>query len=368
MSYVFKPAVREACPLLIGLVGPSGSGKTLSALRLAAGMQKVRGGNIVVIDTEARRALHYADDYRFIHCEFNEPFGSKDYAEVIKAAAKESREGVVIVDSMSHEHEGMGGYLMFHDAECQRLGHGDEKKAEAAQWRAWAKPAAARQLLINTILQIPSAFIFCFRAKEKSAMVKNQNGKYDIVTLGWQAIAGDAFVYEQTVRCLLPAGSEGVADWTAEGREHGVPKCPEALKPIMLNSRQLDERHGEELALWAAGKSKTELRGAPREPEKKSPKRPSETGEKNEPETPSRLTPVSLAPALPTINEIRVSMTEWRDRAKELGKIEQFDKIIRKELADRRVKKLDELAKPAQEAVLGKMRMLVESWIPSKKV
>lgn len=79
--------------------------------------------------------------------------------------------------------------------------------------------------------------------------------------------------------------------------------------------------------------------------------------------------PASPAPAPEgEINETRVSMTEWRDRAKELGKVEKFDAACKKELADRRVKKIDELAKQQQEAVLGKMRMLVESWIPSKKV
>lgn len=92
-----------------------------------------------------------------------------------------------------------------------------------------------------------------------------------------------------------------------------------------------------------------------------------ETGEKNEPETPGQQAPASPAPA-DEINETRVSMTEWRDRARELGKVEKFDAACKKELADRRVKKLDELSKLQQEAVLGKMRMLVESWIPSKKM
>ena len=56
-----KPAVRERVPLLLGLVGPSGGGKTYSALRLARGFQKVTGGDIHFIDTEARRVFHYAD-------------------------------------------------------------------------------------------------------------------------------------------------------------------------------------------------------------------------------------------------------------------------------------------------------------------
>ena len=115
------------------------------------------------------------------------------------------------------------------------------------------------------------------------------------------------------------------------------------------------------------------LNGAPAIPPKTRrvddmPERPREAGEEKPAHQAedSHDTPASPAPS--PINETHVAMREWRDRAKELGKVEKFDAACKKELADRRVKRLDELAKPAQEAVLGKMRMLVESWIPSKKV
>ena len=62
-TFEAKPAVRQKVPLLCGLVGPSGGGKTFSALRLATGMQQVSGGDIYIVDTEARRALHYADRF-----------------------------------------------------------------------------------------------------------------------------------------------------------------------------------------------------------------------------------------------------------------------------------------------------------------
>ena len=84
MARVFedRPATRERTPLLVGLVGPSGSGKTYSALRLATGFQRVTGGDIYFIDTEARRALHYADSFNFRHLPFGAPFGSLDYLGV----------------------------------------------------------------------------------------------------------------------------------------------------------------------------------------------------------------------------------------------------------------------------------------------
>src|SRR5215471_21060867 len=105
--FVAKPAVRESVPLLIGLMGPSGSGKTFSALRLATGIQKVTGGDIYGIDTEARRMLHYADRFKFKHIQFDAPFGSLDYLACIQQCVRDGAK-VIIVDSMSHEHESVG--------------------------------------------------------------------------------------------------------------------------------------------------------------------------------------------------------------------------------------------------------------------
>ena len=73
MTFEFKPATRERTPCMVGIVGPSGTGKTFSALRLATGMQKVSGGDVAVVDTEGRRALHYADKFKFLHLDFGPP-------------------------------------------------------------------------------------------------------------------------------------------------------------------------------------------------------------------------------------------------------------------------------------------------------
>lgn len=250
MSFVFKPAIRSATPLLIGIVGPSGSGKTKSALRLATGIVSTRGGQIAALDTEANRMLHYADEHQFIHCPFTQPFGSDRYAEALLAAAEAANGGCVIVDSMSHEHEGPGGYLEYHDEEVKRLiEHGGFRNEYAASIPAWNKPVARRRRLINTLLQINCAFVFCFRAKEK---LKIEKGK-DPVQLGWQAIAGDEFVFEMTVRCLLTPGAEGRPDWSPEAFKHGVPKRAASHVEMFEEGRPLDEATGAKLAEWAAG-------------------------------------------------------------------------------------------------------------------
>ena len=250
MTFSFRPAIREATPLLIGLTGPSGSGKTKSALRLATGIQAVRGGNIAALDTEANRMLHYADEHKFIHCPFTPPFGSDRYAEALESAAAAANGGVVIMDSMSHEHEGQGGYLEFHDEEVKRLmEHGGFRNEYAAQIPAWNKPVARRRNLINRLLQINCAFVFCFRAKEKLKIAKGK----DPVQLGWQAIAGEEFVFEMTVRCLLGPGAMGVPDWSEESFKLGVPKRAESHVAMFSAGQQLDEDTGAKLAQWAAG-------------------------------------------------------------------------------------------------------------------
>jgi hypothetical protein len=251
VTFHFKPAVREQTPLLIGLVGPSGSGKTYSGLRLCAGIQSVAGGDIAVIDTEARRALHYANKFKFKHLAFDPPHSPERYLEALQAAVAIGAK-TIMVDSMSHEHEGAGGVLEQHEQELDRLAGDDYRKRDAMNFLAWAKPKAQRRKLINGLLQLNANFVFCFRAKEKIKLVK-VDGKTKPVDAGWQAIAGDEFVYEQTDRFLLPPGAQGVPDLSEEAFATGVPKMPDDHSEIIGHGKPLDEAMGAALARWAAG-------------------------------------------------------------------------------------------------------------------
>src|SRR5260221_118146 len=165
MTFEIKTATPDHQPIILGLTGPSGSGKTLSALLLAHGIRDIIGGGIIGIDTEGRRMLRYADkarfpDFDFQHMIFEPPFSSDRYAEAIAIAAKQlGPKGTIIIDSMSHCHEGPGGYLEYHEAELDRMAGSDYKKRERMTFTAWIKPAAARRRLINSFLQTPLNFI-----------------------------------------------------------------------------------------------------------------------------------------------------------------------------------------------------------------
>jgi hypothetical protein len=251
-SFEARPAKREKVPLLIGLMGPSGGGKTFTALRLATGIQSVAGGEIYFIDTESRRALHYADRFQFQHVPLDAPFGSLDYLAALQYCVGKGA-GVVIVDSMSHEHEGPGGMIDLQDQVLTRITRGDESKRNSMQMLAWAEPKAKRRALINGMLQLNCNFIFCFRAKNTSKPVK-KDGKSAVEAQGFMPIAGEEFVFEQTLNALLLPGAGGIPTWQSEQvGERTMIKLPEQFQSLRDRRGPLDEKVGANLARWAAG-------------------------------------------------------------------------------------------------------------------
>ena len=127
MTITFRPAVRENVGLIIGLAGSSGSGKTYTAMRLAAGISGSKP--FAVIDTEAGRAKHYADQFKFDHAELHPPFRPAAYAEAVMAADAAGYP-VIVVDSVSHVWAGDGGVLDWQEEELTRMAGDDWKKRE----------------------------------------------------------------------------------------------------------------------------------------------------------------------------------------------------------------------------------------------
>ncbi len=257
MSRTFEttPAVRTRVPLIIALSGASGSGKTFSALRLAVGMQQVFGGAINVVDTEKRRALHYADQFKFEHTPFEPPYSPGDYSEVLDHVHK-LKPGVVIIDQLSYEHDGLGGVLEMHEAELDRMAGNDWGKREKCKMAAWIRPKADRRRLINELVQIGADFaiIMLFRAKETAKPVKDVGGKIQIEDQGFMPIAAPEFLFEATASCVLYPGSNGVPTWqTAFKGESLHMKLPVQFRDILGPGKQLTEDMGKQLAEWAKG-------------------------------------------------------------------------------------------------------------------
>ena len=254
-TFADTEARRVQVPLMIGLTGPSGSGKSMSALRLATGIQRVTGGDIFAIDTESRRLLHYADNFKFRHVPFDAPFSPLDYLTAFEHCVAKGAK-TIIADSMSHEHEGPGGVLELHETE---MGGNYQK-----QFVAWAKPKAMRRRLINEMLRMDCNFVLCYRAREKLKIVRNAQGKQEPQPRGWQPIAGEEYVYEATLNCLLLPASNGVPCWQPEHDNEGMIKLPAQFRGIFKDGPQLSEDIGVKLAEWSKG-------GAPITPRTASP-------------------------------------------------------------------------------------------------
>lgn len=239
MGYEFRPAVRSDTKPLIGLYGQSGSGKTYSALLLARGMVGANG-RIGMIDTESGRGSLYADvlpgGYEVMT--LGDPFTPKRYIEAL-TAAEDAGFDVVIIDSASHEWEGIGGVLdMAGDIE-QRTGK--------PGLHCWKEPKLEHGRFVLKLLQAKVPVILCLRAKFKSRQVKNERGKNEIVkddhTSPQQA---DDFIFEMT------AHAEVLLDHTIN-----LTKCSHPdLRACFPAQGPLKIEHGEKIAAWSRGAAK----------------------------------------------------------------------------------------------------------------
>lgn len=259
------PSVRGEEPLLIGLIGPPGGGKTFSALRLASGMRSVRPGPVVLIDTEGGRSRKYSPPpgqrasvashtFEFLRVDMTPPFRSHDFLAAIKAQLP-LNPAAIIIDTMSDEHEGEGGYLEFHD-EIVNTPKGKPGYVGGNEWAAWSAPKAARKRLISGLMQIKTPLLFTFRAREKTKTEPGRNGGKDrIVNIGFMPVAPLEIVHTLDLTCILPPRADGVPVWTSEKvGEDFVVKLPAFLAPL-IQEGALSEATGAALARWAMGEA-----------------------------------------------------------------------------------------------------------------
>lgn len=248
MSTTFRPAVRANVGLLIGLAGGTGSGKTYSGFRLAAGLSGDKP--FAVIDTESRRALHYADAFKFDHADLRAPFRPDAYAEAIVDADKAGY-SAIMVDSMSLVWSGDGGVLDWQDDELTRMAGDDWKKREACKMAAWIKPKTSHKHMVQQLLQVRAHLILCFRAEEKIEMVKGDDGKLKIVPKvtatglsGWVPVCEKNLPFELTASFLLTADAPGIPKPIKLQEQH------RALFPL---DQPITEESGRLIAAWASG-------------------------------------------------------------------------------------------------------------------
>jgi hypothetical protein len=247
MSFQFKKAIREEVSMLIGLAGGTGSGKTFSALRMASGIAGDKP--FAVIDTEARRALHYADQFKFDHGDLLPPFNPQAYAEAI-FAADAAGYPVIVVDSMTHVWSGEGGVLEMQEAELDRMAGDDYNKRERVKMAAWIKPKGDHKKMVARLLQVRAHLILCFRAEEKIEMVR-KDGKMEIVPKksltginGWMPVCEKNLPFELTASFLLMADAPGIPNPIKLEAQH---------RSIFPLNKPINEESGKKVSEWARG-------------------------------------------------------------------------------------------------------------------
>jgi len=234
-----RPVRRESAKLVIGLAATSGEGKTYSALLLALGLAGGDPSKVGLLDTENRRGSMYADifgttdDKRFHIGDLNAPFSPARYALAMREFAAAGVEALVI-DSMSHEHEGEGG--------LEEIANAPKANGQPRKIADWITAKREHKRMMNTLLYLPCHVVCCFRAREKMDF-KNMGPNNQPLSLGLQPICEKNVLFEMTASFLL----------REQGRAHDPIKLPECLRPILGQSGYFTSDHGRQLRDWVGG-------------------------------------------------------------------------------------------------------------------
>lgn len=240
MSFEIKLATRVGINPLIVAYSESGCGKTYSALLLARGMAGPKG-KIVVADSESGRASLYADvlEGGFETFDLCSPFSPQRYIEAVDAI-EASGAAVGIIDSGSHEWEGMNGVL--------DMAGENETRSGKAGLHNWKVPKFEHAKFVQRLLRTKIPLIVCLRAKYKSRQTK-ENGKTVIVKDETTSpIQAEDFIFEATLHFeILQNHSIILTKCSHPSLRDCFPK--DKTTPITTE-------HGKALAAWcnAAGK------------------------------------------------------------------------------------------------------------------
>lgn len=192
-------AELEGVRCVLAFAGISGSGKTRTALEVAYGLANYNSKKVGFLDAENKRGRLYAnvlknergEVQKFLIANLDAPFSPYRYKKAIlefQAAGVE----VLVIDSVSHEWEGIGGC---HDI-AKPPGHGNKPGK-------WNIAKEEHKSFMNTLLQCDMHIIVCVRAREKVKMQNGANGKVEYIPLGVLPIQEENFMYEMTASMMM---------------------------------------------------------------------------------------------------------------------------------------------------------------------
>lgn len=228
-----QPVVRGESKVLLGYSGPSGTGKTLSALYTARGMVS-KASEIGFLDTENGRGSFYSDklDGQFKYANLNPPFSPDRYGQAIKEF-QEAGVKVLVIDSISHEYEGIGG---LEDIASSLTANGTERKV--ADWKKAKQEHRVK--FMNVLMYADMHIICCIRAREK-VKIEDVNGKKEFVPQGMQAVCEKNFLFEMMASIMF----------SNEGKNQTWIKVPDYLKEAFgTGNAYLGQETGKKIIEW----------------------------------------------------------------------------------------------------------------------
>ncbi|EUJ53845.1 AAA family ATPase [Listeria fleischmannii] len=205
MDMVIEQARREKLKVHLLLSGMTNSGKTVSALLIAKGIlegmypdepDEAHWGMIGLIDTEHRRASLNAQkkvsgttigEFKVVN--LDAPYTVERYEQALQLLVRNFCQ-VVIVDSITHNWEGLGGILH----KVDEIG---------GKFNAWGKVKPDLKRFQDIIVNSQVHVISTVRVKQDYVVVPNEKGQMAPVKVGLKNITKDDLDYEFSIAFRL---------------------------------------------------------------------------------------------------------------------------------------------------------------------
>jgi hypothetical protein len=187
---MLRQASRKKAKIRLGLSAVSGGGKTYSALLIGKGLAKGDLTKVAIIDTENGSADLYSHLGPYNVFTLKAPFSPERYVEAIQICQKSGME-VIIVDSITHEWDGVGGILSIADS------------MTGNSYTNWGKITPRHNSFIQSILQSNCHMITTVRRKQDYEMTTNSQGKLVPQKVGLKEVTREGFEYELTLNLEL---------------------------------------------------------------------------------------------------------------------------------------------------------------------
>ena len=210
-NFSIRPSARKQYKMKMALQGPSGSGKTYSALQLAFGLCN-DWSKICVIDTENGSADLYSHLGPYNVLSLTAPFEPERYIAALKTCQDAGME-VIILDSISHEWEGIGGILDIHG------------NMPGNSFANWAKVTPRHNSFVQAILQSSAHIIATIRTKQ-DYVLSEKNGKMVPEKVGLKGVTRDGMDYEFTLVFDLDMSHRAVASKDRTGEFSSIHPKP----------------------------------------------------------------------------------------------------------------------------------------------